>query len=113
MAAVARLTRNLSQERATILAKEAIELSTAGNVEVRDTSSFCLYFTCHCGFCAGVDKPLDDLTRHNTRLIFSKRRSHSTSPQDCMLTFCVRKQLANSVKLLLSVMTIQTSRLLS
>jgi hypothetical protein len=36
MAAVARLTRNLSQERATVLAKEAIELSTAGNVQVRD-----------------------------------------------------------------------------
>jgi len=42
MAAVARLTRNLSQERATVLAKEAIELSTAGNVQVRDTSSLCI-----------------------------------------------------------------------
>ncbi len=34
MAAVARLTRNLSQERATVLAKQAIELSTTGNLEV-------------------------------------------------------------------------------
>jgi hypothetical protein len=42
MAAVARLTRNLSQERATVLAKEAIELSTAGNVQVRDTLSLCI-----------------------------------------------------------------------
>jgi hypothetical protein len=42
MAAVARLTRNLSQERATLLAKEAIELATAGNTQVRDISSLCI-----------------------------------------------------------------------
>jgi hypothetical protein len=49
MAAVARLTRNLSQERASVLAKEAIELSTAGNVEVRSTQPLCFYFACRCG----------------------------------------------------------------
>src|SRR5438876_850230 len=50
MAAVARLTRDLSQERASVLAKEAVELSAAGNVEVRGIQPLCVYFTCHCRF---------------------------------------------------------------
>jgi hypothetical protein len=70
MAAVARLTHNLSQERATLLAKEAIELSTAGNVQVRDTSAFS--FACRPGF-STIEKSLDDSALHNTCLAFFYR----------------------------------------
>jgi hypothetical protein len=113
MAAVARLTRNLSQERASVLAKEAIELSTAGNVEVRDASSLAVCFKCHRG---GFDRSgpnLNDATRRPTHFAFCQRRFHLRQPLNCILTVCVRTRLANFVKLLLSDMTTQTSRLRS
>lgn len=69
MAAVARMTRNLSQERATILAKEAIELSDAGKFEVRDNSSLCLI--AHAVRWFGLrSEILDDWTRRHPRVTF-------------------------------------------
>lgn len=79
MAAVARLTRNLSQERATVLAKEAIELSTAGNVEVRDISSLNVRFTCRwCARWSPVDKP--SMTKAGTASALGFRRDGLIQP---------------------------------